>query len=233
MRHLLTTGIILKRTDYGEADRIITVLTPDQGKLRLMARGVRKVKSKLAGGIELFSTSHLTYVPGKGEIGTLISSRLISHYGGIVKDIGRVQLGYELIKQLDRATEDNPEPAYYYLLEQAFSGLNEPAVGLELLQAWFGAQLLKLAGHTPNLSTDAGGRQLVAGGTYSFDFDVMAFRPQAKGVFRARQITALRLLFGPHGPQELQKVGQLESAVEALAPLLRRLSSQLGGRVLH
>src|ERR1700761_4426140 len=115
MKQILTTGIILSRPDYGEADRIITVLTPDRGKLRLMARGVRKVKSKLAGGIELFSTSHITYIEGRGEIGTLVSTRLIKHYGNVINDIDRVQLGYELIKQTNRATEDEPEAAYYEL----------------------------------------------------------------------------------------------------------------------
>jgi DNA repair protein RecO (recombination protein O) len=80
MQQLQTRGIILSRTDFGEADRILTVLTPQQGKLRLMAKGVRKIKSKLAGGIELFSVSDITYIRGKGELGTLISwiaSRLI------------------------------------------------------------------------------------------------------------------------------------------------------------
>src|ERR1700757_3472845 len=100
MKQLLTTGIILSRTDFGEADRIITVLTPDHGKLRLMARGARKPKSKMAGGIELFSVSDLTFIEGKGEIGALISSRLHSHYGHIVENIERVQLGSELIKML-------------------------------------------------------------------------------------------------------------------------------------
>jgi recombinational DNA repair protein (RecF pathway) len=57
---------------------------PDSGKLSLMAKGVRKVKSKLAGGIELFSTSEITYIPGRGSVGTLVSSRLMRHYGGIV-----------------------------------------------------------------------------------------------------------------------------------------------------
>src|SRR4051812_43718179 len=103
MKQILTSGIVLKRTNYGEADRIITFLTPDHGKIRLIAKGVRRVKSKLAGGIELFSVSHLTYIEGKREIGTLISTRLEKHYGDIVKDIDRVQLGYELIKLLDKA----------------------------------------------------------------------------------------------------------------------------------
>ena len=62
-----TSAIILKRVDYGEADRILTLLTPDHGKLSLMAKGVRKIKSKLAGGIELFSISTITFAEGRGS----------------------------------------------------------------------------------------------------------------------------------------------------------------------
>ena len=83
MKQLQTEGIVLSRTDYGEADRIINILTPEQGKIALMARGVRKPKSKLAGGIELFSISDISYIKGKGEIGTLISVRLKKHYANI------------------------------------------------------------------------------------------------------------------------------------------------------
>jgi len=60
VKQFVTTGLVLSRTDFGEADRIITVLTPDHGKLRLMAKGVRRMKSKLAGGIDLFTVSDLT-----------------------------------------------------------------------------------------------------------------------------------------------------------------------------
>src|SRR4051812_44153733 len=105
----VTTGIVLTRIEYGEADRIVTVLTPNDGKLRLMAKGVRRVKSKLAGGVELFSVSSLTYIPGRGDIGTLISSRLETHFGHIVQNIDRTMLGYDLIKLLHKATEDEPE----------------------------------------------------------------------------------------------------------------------------
>jgi DNA repair protein RecO (recombination protein O) len=57
MKTIVTKGIVLTRTDYGEADRILHFLTPDQGKIAGIAKGVRKSKSKLAGGIELFSVS--------------------------------------------------------------------------------------------------------------------------------------------------------------------------------
>ena len=48
--HKHTVAIILKRINYGEADEYVNFVTPDYGKLRLMAKGVRKSKSKLAGG---------------------------------------------------------------------------------------------------------------------------------------------------------------------------------------
>ena len=219
MKQLLTRGIVLGRIDYGEADRILTVLTPTEGKLRLMARGVRKAKSRLAGGIELFSTTDITYMKGRGEIGTLISARLIKYYSSIVQDIDRVQLGYELIKTLNRATEDQPEAEYYELLEQTFAALDTPAISLKLIQLWFQAQLLRQAGHSPNLGTDTDGKKLQADQTYDFDFDAMAFTPRKDGNFNSGHIKILRLLFDNHQPRGLQRVRDLELFVPDLAPL--------------
>ena len=113
MNQLVTTGIVLHRTNYGEADRIITILTPDMGKLHLIARGVRKVNAKLAGGIELFSVSSVTFIRGKGELGTMVSARLEEHFGEIAKDIDRTMLGYELIKKLDKITEDEADESWF------------------------------------------------------------------------------------------------------------------------
>ncbi len=223
MKHLTTTGIILSRTNYGEADRILTILTPDYGKLRLVARGVRKVKSKLAGGIELFSTSNITFIEGKGELGTLISTRLIKHYGRIVSALDRVQLGYDLIKLLNRSTEDHPEAEYYELLEQAFASLDDHKIDPTLIRAWFEAQLLKLAGHTPNIQIDSAGDQLSSAKKYNFDFEAMAFASSAAGKYEANHIKTLRLLFSDHEPDEIAKVQGLETLVVTLSPLIRSM----------
>lgn len=223
MKQLLTTGIILSRTDYGEADRILTVLTPDKGKLRLMARGVRRVKSKLAGGIELFSTSHITYIEGKSELGTLISTRLVRHYGHIVQDIDRVQLGYELIKLLNKATEDHPEGEYYQLLEQAFAALDDPEITPQLIKTAFEARLVRLAGHTPNLTTDTDGRKLDPETAYGFDHDAMAFVPRDSGAYDAGHIKTLRLLFADHQLTDLAKVRGIDEQLTATAPLVRTM----------
>jgi DNA repair protein RecO (recombination protein O) len=214
---------VLSRTDYGEADRIITVLTPDQGKLRLMAKGVRRIKSKLAGGIELFSVSDLTFIQGKGDIRTLISSRLQTHYGNIVKSIDRTQAGYDMISRLHKATEDNPESTYFELLRRVFEGLDDTSIDLDLVRIWFELQLLRLAGNTPNLKTDAEGAALTAGGRYNFDFDAMAFAPHTEGPFQATHIKALRLLTSDNSPVELKKVQGLDVIVSDIQPLVRSL----------
>jgi DNA repair protein RecO len=220
MKQLLTQGIVLGRTDYGEADRIITILTPEQGKLSLMARGVRKAKSRLAGGIELFSTTDITYINGRGEIGTLISARLIKYYSSIVQDIDRVQLGYELIKMLHRATEDQPEAEYFRLLEEAFAALDEPTIGVELIRLWLQAQLLRQAGHSPNLKTDTSDKKLQADEMYNFDIDAMAFTPHAEGSFDSSHIKILRLLFSNHRPRSLQQVQGIETPLPDITQLV-------------
>lgn len=225
MNQRVTTAIILRRIAYGEADRILTVLTPE-GKLRLMARGVRRVKSKLAGGIELFSVSDITYILGKGEIGTLVSTRLSKHYGNIIKDIGRVQLGYELIKRLDKSTEDQAEETYFALLQQGFEALDAHEIPTDLIQLWFNAQLLQLSGHEPNLRTDTAGAKLEADQTYNFDAEAMTFTPHTSGRFAAGDIKFLRLLFSRTAPVTLAKVSGVDAFRKRTQPLVTVMIQQ-------
>jgi len=221
-KQFTTEGIVLSRTDYNEADRILTFLTPDHGKVRAIAKAVRKTKSKLAGGIELFSISELTFVVGRGEIHTLISSRLGKHYAKITKDLDRTNAGYELIKQTAKATEDAPEPAYFDLLKAGFEALDNNDIGLELIKAWFGAQLLKQAGHTPNLHTDVNGEKLQAKQKYEFNFDSMAFQHSqvARDAFGADQIKFLRLLFSGNKLEVLQKIQKSDRLARQVQPII-------------
>jgi len=222
MNRVNTQAIVLSRTDYGEADRILTFLTPDQGKVSAIAKGVRKQKSKLAGGIELFSVSEISYIIGRRDISTLISSRLIKHYGNIVKDLDRTNAAYEATKTINKATEDNPEQAYFDLLTTALESLDDSSIELEIIQSWFPAQLLRLGGHTPNLRTQHGGQKLEAGQTYNFNFDNMSF--ESGETVGADQIKFLRLLFSENQPKTLQKVSR---AGELAAQSLRLIQPML------
>jgi DNA repair protein RecO (recombination protein O) len=217
MRQFRTKGIILNRTDYGEADRIITFLTPDNGKVRAIAKGVRKSKSKLAGGIELFSVSDISFIPGKREISTVVSTRLLIHYGEIVKDIDRTNAGYGFIKKLDKATEEAADESYFNLLNESFKALDNSDVDLGLIMVWFEAQLLRLAGHTPNLRTDHRGEKLNPDDKFNFNFDNMAFEPNPSGSFSRDHIKFLRLMFSDNHPEALAKVKGSSSLTGAVA----------------
>lgn len=223
MNQQRTVGIVLTRIDYGEADRIITVLTPDVGKLTFMAKGVRRVKSKLAGGIELFSVSELTYVRGRGSMSTLVSARLQRHYGHIVSDIERTMAGYELIKLLNKVTEDEVESVYYELLDQALFALDDNTISLDIIQTWFNAQLLNCAGNIPNLLTTHEGEKLAINTKYEFDFDATAFRAHDEGTFGANDIKFLRLMFASSTPRLLANVAGVDELMRRAKPLILSL----------
>jgi DNA repair protein RecO (recombination protein O) len=200
------------------------LLTPDHGKLRLMAKGVRRVKSKLAGGIELFSVSNITFAKGRGDIGTLISARLLKYYGTIVTNLERTMLGYELIKQLNKITEDDTEPAYFVLLQQAFAALDDATVPVPIIRSWFSMQLLRQGGHMPNLQTDTAGNKLDAAQQYDFSFDDMAFvLAPGKGRFTANHIKFLRLGFSGNQPKILAVVQGSMALNEACTLLIQTL----------
>jgi DNA repair protein RecO (recombination protein O) len=221
---IATKGIVLARTDFQEADRILTVLTPDNGKARVMAKGVRRQKSKLAGGIELFSVSEVTLLPTRGELQTLVSSRLIVHYGNIVKDIKRTMLAYEVLKRINRVTEDEPGEEYFELLQATLAGLNDLDLDVSLVELWFLMQLLSITGHTPNMKTDTEGAKLSADERYIFDFDEMGFRQQHGGPYDANHIKLLRLSYATEEPGILK---QIKDAEDVTASILKLVSNML------
>ena len=224
-RQFTTKGIILARTDFGEADRILIFLTPDHGKVRAIAKSVRKSQSRLAGGIELFSVSDLTLVVGRGEINTLISSRLVRHCGNIVKDIERTKLAYEFLRVMNKATEDKPEEAYFKLLGGGLEALDDLELEPELTALWFDMQLLKLAGHMPNLRTDSYGAKLTKVKSYSIDLEKMRFepRPQGTGSFTANDIKFLRLGFSASKPQTIHRINGADKVAAACQPLIQTM----------
>lgn len=203
---IVTNGIILARTNFQEADRIVTILTPNHGKLHVIAKGVRKQKSKLAGGIELFCVSELTVLPGRGEIHTLVSTRMATHYRHITTDIHRTMLGYEFLKRINRLTEDASGEEYYDLLQSTLAGLDETNLDLSLLELWFSMQLLKISGTSPNLTTNASGGELIATENYIFDYDAMAFASHSSGPYDANCIKLLRLAVRTTYPIKLVKL---------------------------
>jgi DNA repair protein RecO len=220
MKQFSTQGVILSRTDFSEADRILTFITPDHGKVKAIAKGVRKAGAKLAGAIELFSVSELTVITGRGEINTLISARLIRHYDQIVSDISRTNAAYDFLKILNKATEDKTEESFFTLIDNALAALNDKAITPELTDLWFRMQLLRLTGHTPNLRIGPSGKTLTQSKAYIFDFDKMQFGVAEKGDFTADHIKFLRVGFSGNSPKAIQRIEKVENLVKDTQPLI-------------
>lgn len=220
MNKQTTKAIVLSRVNFGDSDRIITVLTPNFGKLSLMAKGVRKINSKLAGGIELFAVFDAGFIIGRGDVGRLTSARLDEYYGNIINDIERVQLGYEILKAFNRNVEDNVEKSYFHLLCQLLVLLNEPSISLTKVDLYFKARLLMLAGHTPNLYSDEDDKSLSEKAKYSFNVPAMSFSESSSGRLSASHIKYLRLLFDPQKGQQIFKVNTSNNEEDDLRPLI-------------
>ena len=195
MKTTRTQAIVLRRTQYGEADRILQLLTPD-GRRSVMARGVRKEKSKLAGGIELFAVSEVVLGEGKGTLGILTSARLEQFYRHILEDYDRLQFGYLVIQAVTHATETVDEPEWFELLKEVFMGLDVLTIPLPLVQAWFYIRYAALLGHELNLDRDTDDALLQADLTYRYDSGDQGLREVEGGEITGEHIKLLRLLAG-------------------------------------
>lgn len=193
MSTVRTRGLILRRTNYGEADRIIKLLTPD-GQLSVMARGVRREKSKLAGGIELFAVSDVVVHTGKGELGILTSARLEKFYDHILEDYDRLQFGYEAINAVSKASDHIDDGGWFAVLEQVYEGLNLQRVPFQLVQSWFYLHYANLTGYELSLERDVLGNKLAADKRYMYDVAEKGLRPSEQGDITADHIKYLRLM---------------------------------------
>ncbi len=144
-----TEGIIVRRTDTGEADRILTLYTPDRGKLHLVARGVRRPGSRLAGHLELLS--HSTFLIARARTLDIVTQAQTLHaFAGIRQDLERIGWACYLAELVERLTvEAENEPVFALLLE-ALEYL-EQGRDAELLARSFELHLLGYLGYRPQV----------------------------------------------------------------------------------
>lgn len=221
MNQIVDQAIVLKRQEFGEADRIVTFLTKSNGKITGMVKGARRSKSKMAGGIELFSQSSVTFMVGKGEMRTIISTRLETHYGNIAKDVTRTMWAYEALKLLDKSTEEDCGPNFFELSQDLFEALNDNAISLNAVRLWFFVNLLAELGHSINTKTDDENKKLMPEGEFDFSFSSMSFVSNPNGQFGIDHIKLLRLAVS-HKPATLFRVNGVNELVQRLLPVVEQ-----------
>ena len=149
--HLVRTeAVVLRRHDLGEADRIITLYTASGGKLRAVAKGVRRPTSRLGGHLELFTCCQVMLARGR-NLDIITQVETIDPHVGIRENLWRAGLAYYAAETIDRLTEDHSDsPGIYDLLRKTLDRVatsRRPNHALHL----FLVQLLSGLGYRPEL----------------------------------------------------------------------------------
>jgi DNA repair protein RecO (recombination protein O) len=149
-RSYSTQAIVLRRNDYGEADRLVTILRPDMGKQRVLAKGARKITSRKAGHIELFTRTQLLLAKGR-NFDLITQAELIEPYRKLRDDMNRGRFAHYLCELVEQfAPEDSEGAALYDLLAEGLMWLCE-ATDPALATRYFEMRLLTLEGYRPDL----------------------------------------------------------------------------------
>lgn len=188
-----TKAIVLRRTNYGESDRILNLLT-ENGIISVLARGVRKEKSKMAGGVEMFCVSDIVYHEGKNNsLGVLTSAKMLEAYQKIVTDLTKLEVGSNILKAVYRSGESAAGSDFFKVTKQAISALNTN-LDINMIEAWFWLNFAKISGEEVNLFRDTSGEKLSPAQTYVWDSVENALRPQIGGNIGPSEIKLMRLM---------------------------------------
>ena len=149
-----TEGIVLRSMDLGEADRVLTVLTPRLGKLRVVAKGIRRPRSRLGGGLEPFSDVHLVLAVGR-TFDVVTQAALEDPHLGLRNDLLSTAAAWYLVELADRFCEGAADShAAFVLLAQGLAALDAAPgeVSRDVVARWFELALLDAMGFRPELA---------------------------------------------------------------------------------
>ena len=103
--HYRTKTFFLNEQDRGESNRLFTVFTNDFGKLKIFGKAIRKIKSKLRAGTEIFSLSEIEFIQGKSHK-TLTDTILIDRFKNIKEDPEKLKVAFQIAETLDSFLEE-------------------------------------------------------------------------------------------------------------------------------
>ena len=145
-----TEAIVLGRMDYGEADRILTVYTPQRGKLRVIAKGVRRPLSRLGPHLEYFTRCQLMVARGR-ELDTVTGAETLDAFLPLRADLDAFGHASHMAEVLDRLTQDRQESQAAYDLLAGSLRLLADAVDPFAVTRHYELALLTLLGFKPEL----------------------------------------------------------------------------------
>jgi DNA repair protein RecO (recombination protein O) len=160
-------GIVLRGFPFGEADRVVVLLSPNHGKLRTVAKGVRKTKSRFGGRLEPLTHVDVVLYEGR-NLDTITQVSVIESFPALRRDLDRVASAGAMASVADLvAQEGEPSHRLFLLLQRALRVLEAGATGPAVLAAYY-LKLADVLGLTPALRSCAGCGSDVADPRFSF-----------------------------------------------------------------
>ncbi len=156
----ITDAVVLRSFGFGEADRVLHVYTEASGRVGVVAKGVRRTKSRFGGRLEPFSHVELSIHRGRGELGTVTGASLVRSHDAIRTDAYRLRVGLVGLEAMLRLyTEEERNDRAFLALTRFLDALDtHPAQpgrrpALDPLVLSFQLKLLWVEGFLPHLSS--------------------------------------------------------------------------------
>lgn len=144
-------ALVLRHIDYGEADRIFTLLTAGQGLQKGFARAARQSRKRFGGCLQPFTRVRVLWRPGRGSLWSLQDAELLRSHPGLQRSLGALSLasyGVELVEMLLREGEEAPR---VYQLLCAFLDYLDGQGDAAVARLLFELRLIALLGYMPHL----------------------------------------------------------------------------------
>ena len=146
-----TRGLVLREVRYKEADRILTVLTEDMGKMTVKARGALRKGSKIAAATQFLVFSELTMLERNG-FWTVSEGSTIEEFKGLRGDITALSLASYFAECIEALSDEgNPDPLLLQLILNCLFALSNDMYSQTHIKTAFEMRLMSLAGYEPNL----------------------------------------------------------------------------------
>ncbi|AIE60780.1 DNA repair protein RecO [Bacillus methanolicus] len=144
-------GIVLRTTDYGEANKVVTLYTREWGKIGVMARGAKKANSRLSAVTQIFTYGYFLIQKGSG-LGSLQQGEILSSMRLIREDIFLTAYASYILELTDKSTEEKKSNPYHFeLLLQILKFMNE-GYDLDILTNIYEMKMLNSLGLYPELN---------------------------------------------------------------------------------
>ena len=149
-------GVVLRSQKLGEADKIVTVMTQGSGKVRAVAKGIRKTNSRFGARLEPFTHVSLMVYRGRGALDTVSQAEIVSSFPSLRDDLDRFAAGETMLEAVDKVAEEHERNVrLFMLLLTGLRALDAGPKDAAAVTESFLLKMLSLSGFHPSLTACA------------------------------------------------------------------------------